>query len=147
MKQSCSNISSPAKQSLILSAIMVILAGCNGVGSGQNPSISAAVIGTPSTCTGLKNLGQCTIQITYNTNGVSGVTLGTSPTSLPASITTNPSFSYGLTNCQNQVVNNSSGPTCSMTITYTSPSNGGTNVNLAFTLGSTTSNAIQVTGN
>lgn len=133
------------KKILILLVSTIVVAGCN-VGGGLNPSISAAVIGSPSTCTGLTNNKQCTIQITYNTNGVSGVTLGTIPvqSSLPSSMTTNNSFIDGLTTCQNQVGTSSGNTTCSLTLTYTS--NGGTNINLAFTLGTATSNVIQVSG-
>lgn len=125
---------------------LAFLGGCNS-GSTNNPTISVAVIGTPSTCTGMINGSQCTVQITYNTNSTSNISLGTTPvqSSLPTSITSNPSFINSLTTCQNQVGTSSGQTTCSMTITYTS--NGGTNINLGFTLGGTTSNTIPVIGN
>lgn len=137
------------KKIFVLLIITAGLSACDGAGSSLNPAISAAVIGSPSTCTNLTNGAQCTIQITYDTNGISGVALGTSPvqTALPGSITANPGFINSLTTCQNKIAGSVGQSTCAMTITYTSVGGAGTNTNLAFTLGNTVSNAIQITGN
>ena len=134
------------KNLLVLLVSGTLISACNGTGSSLNPSISAAVISSTQ-CTGLVNNAQCIIQITYDTSGVAGLTLGTSPaeSSLPASILTNPSFMNSLNLCKNQVATSNGQTICPVTLTYTT-TNSPTNINLAFTLGNQTSNTIQITG-
>jgi len=139
---------------LILLGVAMIVAACNGVGSGAtNPSIAAAV--TNGSCGNFTTTGEsCVITITYNTNGASGPSLTFTPNPLPAAITNNGSFNTTFGTCQTNVSNAGSGAfTCPVTIVYTSGV-GGANFNLAFTISSTnsaispvTSNTIAVSGN
>jgi|GEM_PF-5778150 len=139
---------------LILLGVAVIVAACNGVGSGAtSPSIAAAV--TSGNCGNFNATGEsCVITLTYNTNGASGPSLTYTPNPLPAAITNNGSFNTTYGTCQTSVSNAGSGAaTCPITIVYTSGV-GGANFNLAFTINSTntsvsaaTSNNIAISGN
>ncbi len=120
------------------------IAGCN---VGSTPTISASVPSNrdTSSCQELSNTNRtCTISVVYNTNGVSGVSLGYTPDPLPASIT-NGTFSTTLGTCQSGVAASSGSTTCSIVITYT-PVSGGTNTTITFTLGNATSNKITIKG-
>ena len=90
----------------------------------------------------------CTISVVYNTNKVSGVSLGynSTPTPLPTNIT-NGTFNTTYGNCQSGVGTSSGDTTCPITITYSLGSGSGTNSTIAFTLGNAKSNTIVIKGN
>jgi len=134
----------------VLSLVLTgsILSGClSNVGGTGGPTINAAVIS--NSCLDMVTDSQCTIQITYNTNNQTGIVLGYT-LSLPsqfAGFTINPSFSNGFQACANQVLASTGGQqNCSMIIVYTTT---GTPVSesLVFTLGTASSNIIQLSGN
>lgn len=134
------------KKILVLICVIMGVYGCNNVGGTGNPSISAQV--TSGNCSNFTSTNEsCTVTITYNTNGATGISLGYTPNPLPTAITSNGTFNSTFGACQTQVNNSVSGQySCPVTITYTSGI-GGANFNLAFTLGNATSNTITVEGN
>ena len=99
------------------------LAGCN-VGSSANPTISASVptnTSNTSSCQTLTTTGAtCTISVVYNTNKVSGVSLGYTPNPLPTSVTSNGMFYSTFGPCQSGVGSSSGSTTCTIIITYIS---------------------------
>jgi hypothetical protein len=140
------------KKLIALNAFVVTLglAGCN-VGSSVNPTISASVptnTSNTSSCPTLTTTGAtCTISVVYNTNKVSGVSLGYTPNPLPTSVTSNGMFYSTFGPCQSAVGSSSGSTTCTIIITYTTPpGGGGTNSTIAFTLGNATSNTITIKG-
>lgn len=107
-------------------------------GNTTNPSITASVASS-SSCVNMASNTQCTIQLTYNANGLSGLTLGNTSLNIQFSL-------GGLTNCPTPGGN--SNQQCNVTLTYNKTS-GGTpvpNQNIAFTLGTVTSNSILYSG-
>ncbi len=107
-------------------------------GNNTNPMITASVA-SGSSCVDMANNTQCSIQLTYNANSLSGLTLGN--TSL------NNQFSLGgLTNCPTP--SGSSNQQCNVTLTYNKTSGGNPvpKQNIAFTLGAVTSNSILYSG-
>ena len=107
-------------------------------GNSATPTITASVASGLS-CVSMASNTQCSIQLVYNANGLSGLTLGN--TSL------NTQFSLGgLTNCP--IPAGSSNQSCNVTLTYNKTSGGNPvpNQNIAFTLGTVTSNSILYSG-
>ncbi|MBP9742932.1 MAG: hypothetical protein KBD37_06210 [Burkholderiales bacterium] len=129
-------------------ALLMVVSGCNAGNdstSSTSQSISAEITG--GSCTNMQTGDTCEITITYNTNGESNVYLNYDPQPLPTSLTNNGSFNSTFGDCQNTVGSTSGQLTCDpVIITYTSAGGSGTNVDLTFTLGDATSNAINVTG-
>ncbi len=133
---------------LACSAILcATVSGCNAGDSTAPPSQTISAIVTSNSCTGMTNASTCIISVTFNTNGVRGLSLGYTPSTLPSSITSSGSFNTTFGSCQSLVATSTGSVPCPVTITYTGPNTGGTNTNLNFTLGSATSNTIKVTGN
>ena len=122
----------------------VVVSSCQSGNTTSVPSISAEV--TSGTCTNMTNNQSCSITITYNVNGTDTSTLQATPNPLPEGVVANDTFYSTFNTCSSQIPGNQSG-TCTIVITYTSQGGDGTNTNLAFVLGMTTSNSIPVTGN
>ena len=121
-----------------------LLTSCNA-GSTSTPTITATV--SNGSCTGMTNNSQCTINITYNTNGVGGVALAYSPNPLSPGYSANTSFTTGVSNCQNTISSNTNS-SCSITIIYTYQGARAANNSLTFSLGtSSATTAISLNGN
>lgn len=131
---------------LPICALVGLLSACNAGTEGT--SISAAV--TSGSCIDMNNSNNttCTITLTYNTGGTTGLSLGytSSVTPPPAGITANSSFTNGMAACQSQIsaITTSGSHTCPVTIVYSAGT--ATNTFLTFNLGGQSSGQIQVTG-
>jgi energy-converting hydrogenase Eha subunit E len=125
------------KNLVIFSAAFIILLGCT-VGSANNPTMSAVVNGTCNQ--NMSNGATCNVTLTYNTNGVTGLTLGfTTTPSAPAGqfVPTIPA------SCSTAAQETQS---CIVPVKYTKPTNGSVQQTIVFTLGGAKSNGIVFTG-
>ncbi len=110
-----------------------------GAGNGNNGQTISAAVASGQQCVLTSANSQCGIVLTYNANGVSGLTLGSNPAVLLSQFTLT-----GLTNCPVPTGNQSQ--ICNLILSYKSNGTPVTNQSIAFTLGTVKSNTIDYSG-
>lgn len=121
------------KNLLLLLGVVTICSSC--IGDTDNPTISAKITG--GVCRSMTTADTCSITLTYNTGGQSGLIFSISSGNIPSNY-----FNLdGLNNCSTTNTSN----TCTVTVTYLAPSDADNiTEDLVFALGSAKSNAITI---
>jgi len=120
------------KNLLLLLGVVTICSSC--IGDTDNPTISATTSGV---CQPMTAADTCSITLTYNTGGQSGLIFSISSGNIPSNY-----FNLdGLNNCS--TTNTSNTQSCIVNVTY-NPAPGNITEDLVFALGSAKSNAITI---